>query len=837
MSSKGGEDMDAKMEKLDMLLNKTNVYTQFLSDKLTSSNVYRGQSSSSSSATSHAPLQEKKVSTRGRKAKSDKDSSSSEKTLGERVDDITTTQTSNEISQPGLVQGGQLRNYQLGGVNWMIGLWENGMNGILADEMGLGKTIQVIAFIAHLWEKGVQGPFLIVAPLSTLQNWVNEFHRWTPSVPVMMYHATKDERATLRNKLDKAQSKRRKLSAEVHAAAGSHPHPDHEGVLPVLITSYDIAINDRKYLQRYKWKYLVVDEAHRLKNFECKLICELRQLDTENRLLLTGTPLQNNLTELWSLLNFILPQIFDDLTSFQKWFDFTEVLEASTGPKDADKENVPLSNDSDLSNGHNNNSSTTITMITTAISSTPSTTPSSSRTNPVTPGRQQLISKLHSILRPFLLRRLKTDVELSLPKKKEIVLYCPMTPPQLAFYTAVKTKALQSKGVRLNNILMHLRKVCNHPFLFDPELTKSYLDPDAPVQDDDHPNPETETETEPNPVALRPKRIRKKVDYSEEYDEYEFDRMLDEAESEMATAGENISQVPSNTTEPKKKVAKTAYAIFVREQWNKIKKVMDSLGETSAAIARQWKALTDDERAVYSQRLQDEQQLVQNLTDSYYQQDPDVYMKSLLSSCGKLQLLDRILPVFKAGSHKVLIVSQTTPLLDLLEDECEWKSDQYGRMDGGVSQQVRQAEIDRFNKNPDVFIFLLSTRAGGVGINLASADTVIIYDSDWNPQSDLQAQDRAHRIGQTKPVVVYRLVTGGTVEERILQRAKGKLRLENLVIKKGNFKEINHNSNSKILSADDLSEILQLEQVCMGSKIGLKFIHVGESSKSCFTKY
>eukprot|EP00026_Physarum_polycephalum_P008980 Phypoly_transcript_09087.p1 GENE.Phypoly_transcript_09087~~Phypoly_transcript_09087.p1 ORF type:complete len:223 (+),score=41.14 Phypoly_transcript_09087:703-1371(+) len=153
-----------------------------------------------------------------------------------------------------------------------------------------------------------------------------------------------------------------------------------------------------------------------------------------------------------------------------------------------------------------------------------------------------------------------------------------------------------------------------------------------------------------------------------------------------------------------------------------------------------------------------------------------------------------------------------TRLLDLLEDYFELKSYQYCRIDGGVSQQVRQAEIDRFNKNPDVFIFLLSTRAGGVGINLASADTVIIYDSDWNPQSDLQAQDRAHRIGQTKPVVVYRLVTGGTVEERILQRAKGKLRLENLVIKKGNFKEINHNSNSKILSADDLSEILQLEQ-------------------------
>eukprot|EP01121_Diplochlamys_sp_Union-15-3_P012282 TRINITY_DN3655_c0_g2_i1.p1 TRINITY_DN3655_c0_g2~~TRINITY_DN3655_c0_g2_i1.p1 ORF type:complete len:283 (+),score=49.62 TRINITY_DN3655_c0_g2_i1:42-890(+) len=205
--------------------------------------------------------------------------------------------------QPSNCTGGKLRHYQLEGLNWLIQLFENGINGILADEMGLGKTIITLSFLAHLWSKGVLGPFLIVAPVSTLSNWKSELAKWCPEIPYLLYYGKKEERKEMREKLVASRKSNRSKG------------------LPVVITSYNIAINDRKSLQVFKWKYLVVDEAHRLKNFNCKLIKELRVLYTDNRLLLTGTPLQNNLSELWSLLNFILPDIFDSVENFQSWYN------------------------------------------------------------------------------------------------------------------------------------------------------------------------------------------------------------------------------------------------------------------------------------------------------------------------------------------------------------------------------------------------------------------------------------------------------------------------------------------------------------------------------------
>lgn len=262
--------------------------------------------------------------------------------------------------QPALVTGGVLRDYQLAGVEWLISLWENGLNGILADEMGLGKTLQTISFIAHLKSMKVAGPYLIVAPLSTLANWVNEFKRFTPTINVLLYHGTKEERQHM---INRKMSKKKETSFE----------------FPVIVTSYEIVMNDRKYLQRYNWKYIVVDEGHRIKNMNCRLIRELKSYASANRLLLTGTPLQNNLAELWSLLNFLLPDIFDDLDMFQSWqverkkglisilihffrFDFSDINNKSGQDRIIKEEE-----------------------------------------------EDKIVTSLHTILKPFLLRRLKTD--------------------------------------------------------------------------------------------------------------------------------------------------------------------------------------------------------------------------------------------------------------------------------------------------------------------------------------------------------------------------------------------------------------------------------------------
>lgn len=259
--------------------------------------------------------------------------------------------------------------------------------------MGLGKTIQTIAFLAHLYERGIKGPFLVVAPLSTLSNWMNEVKRFTPDLHCLMYHGTKEERSVLRSKYFK----------DIPTAN-----------MNIIVTSYELAMRDKKFLKRYEFKYLIVDEAHRLKNFNCRLVRELKQYKSDNRLLLTGTPLQNNLSmlvlllfgmwrfcfihrigiagELWSLLNFLIPELFDDLDSFQKWFDFSK-----KGQQHAHDDQVMQE-------------------------------------------REQLVQKLHNILRPFILRRLKADVELEIPSKQEYVVFTPMARLQKEFYDAVRDK-------------------------------------------------------------------------------------------------------------------------------------------------------------------------------------------------------------------------------------------------------------------------------------------------------------------------------------------------------------------------------------------------------------
>eukprot|EP00268_Persea_americana_P040690 TRINITY_DN4045_c0_g1_i1.p1 TRINITY_DN4045_c0_g1~~TRINITY_DN4045_c0_g1_i1.p1 ORF type:complete len:869 (-),score=186.34 TRINITY_DN4045_c0_g1_i1:396-3002(-) len=504
-----------------------------------------------------------------------------------------------------LMTGGTLKTYQIKGVKWMISLWQNGLNGILADQMGLGKTVQTIGFLAHLKGKGLDGPYLVIAPLSTLSNWVNEVKRFVPSMDVVIYHGEKKQRQEIRQKF-------------MPKTIGPN--------FPIVITSYNIAMSDSRALSHYHWKYVVVDEGHRLKNTHCKLLRELRRLPIENKLLLTGTPLQNNLAELWSLLNFILPDIFSSHEEFESWFDLSGKCSSESEKEEFEEKR-----------------------------------------------RSQVLSKLHLILRPFLLRRLKEDVEQMLPRKKEIILYANMTDHQKNIQEHLVNKTLEGylleksdnviprsgmKG-KLFNLMIQLRKNCNHP-----DLLESVFD--------------------------------------------------------------------GSCTYPP--------------------------------------------------------------------------IEQLVEQCGKFRLLDRLLGLLLARKHKVLIFSQWTKVLDIIDYYFSEKGLEVCRIDGSVSLDERKRQISEFNDlDSAVRIFLLSTRAGGLGINLTAADTCILYDSDWNPQMDLQAMDRCHRIGQSRPVHVYRLATSHSVEGRIIKKAFSKLKLEHLVIEKGEF----HQERAKPNTLEE-SELLAL---------------------------
>ncbi|ETS81070.1 ISWI chromatin-remodeling complex ATPase ISW2 [Pestalotiopsis fici W106-1] len=459
---------------------------------------------------------------------------------------------------------GTMRDYQVAGLNWMISLHENGISGILADEMGLGKTLQTISFLGYLRHiMDIKGPHLVAVPKSTLDNWKREFEKWTPEVNVLVLQGAKDERHALINE---------RLVDEK---------------FDVCITSYEMILREKSHLKKFAWEYIIIDEAHRIKNEESSLSQVIRMFNSRNRLLITGTPLQNNLHELWALLNFLLPDVFGDADAFDQWFS----------GQDQDQDTV--------------------------------------------------VQQLHRVLRPFLLRRVKADVEKSLLPKKEVNLYLGMSDMQVMWYKKILEKdidAVNGAGgkreskTRLLNIVMQLRKCCNHPYLFEG------AEPGPPYTTDEH----------------------------------------------------------------------------------------------------------------------------------------------LVFNSGKMAIMDKLLARLQKQGSRVLIFSQMSRLLDILEDYCVFREFKYCRIDGGTAHEDRIAAIDEYNKpGSEKFVFLLTTRAGGLGINLTSADIVILYDSDWNPQADLQAMDRAHRIGQTKQVVVYRFVTENAIEEKVLERAAQKLRLDQLVIQQG----------------------------------------------------
>ncbi|KAL8766188.1 MAG: hypothetical protein Q9209_006953 [Squamulea sp. 1 TL-2023] len=609
--------------------------------------------------------------------------------------------------QPKLISGGKMRDYQLEGLTWLACLYEVGLNGILADEMGLGKTVQLISFLAFLREHGTNGPFLILGPLSTVTNWVNEFQRWAPKIPVVMYHGNPQVRGQIRRQQLKGDSKGEKF--------------------PVVCTSYEICMKDKKYLANYHWKFIVVDEGHRLKNFNCKLVKELKQYPTESRMILTGTPLQNNLSELWSLLNFLLPEAFSDLEKFEEIFDFTAAQDEDSNENKATQRR-----------------------------------------------RQETINSLHTILKPFLLRRVKADVENHLPKKREYILYAPLTHLQKEIYRNIKDgnirAYLEEKAIeRISGVTLTPRSKGKRKATGSGRAT---------------PNKSTKSSRDSTPASsIRTSRTRAKRKTYAEISDADFFKQLDnESSSDASDAMQQSDSDPD----------------------------LRSADEDIKAARREV-----SRKALQNPIMQ--LRLACNSPHHFYypwqpDQDPDA---TLITQSGKMLMLDRLVPyLFKKG-HKVILFSQFSRQLDFLE---EWAMTLHGwnvcRIDGGVKAEDRTEQIEAFNKRKDFKLFLLSTRAGGLGINLTAADTVILYDSDWNPQQDLQAQDRAHRIGQTRPVIVYRLATKGTVEQTLLERADGKRKLEKVVIQKEKFRTFSNKVLDKYggkQGYDELQEILEGE--------------------------
>ncbi|XP_042242639.1 lymphocyte-specific helicase-like isoform X2 [Homarus americanus] len=573
--------------------------------------------------------------------------------------------------QPRLFENGVMRPYQLDGFSWLTVLFENGVNGILGDEMGLGKTIQTIALICHLVGEGVPGPFLVCGPLSTLTNWMAEFQRFAPKIPIVLYHGQDTVRT----------EKRRKLKV-LKTIEGTNI-----SVYPVVITSYEVAIRDTKFLNRYQWRYICVDEGHRLKNHKCRLAKSLNTYTSTNRLLLTGTPLQNNLAELWALLNFLMPEIFDSLDVFESWFDVTDMMEAGSDVRIIQQEK-----------------------------------------------EKQVISTLMKILSPFFLRRVKKDVDLDIPPKKELLVFTPMTPLQVELYEATLT----SNHALFNN----LKKPAPEPVEYN--------------------------------ERGRPKRKAKmNSDFSVLFQEY--DGVSENSIDVYISAVNKLHEKAAHEEVKKTSVVR----VKLQNKMMQCRKIVNHPYLINYPLNK----------------------------DGTYKVD-----NSLLKVCGKLQVLDQLLGELYKRKHRVLLFSQMTMMMDIIEDYLTLRPQyNYKRLDGTKKLEERQIDISEFNNTDSTdFIFLLSTRAGGLGINLASADTVIIYDSDWNPQSDLQAQDRCHRIGQTSPVLVLRLVTKSTIDEKIVERAATKRKLEKLIIQSGKFNAAKQSERKfeKVLDEEELIGLL-----------------------------
>ena len=939
IKKKQDEERESMLQKkrLEFIMRKSEIYTHFMAKKLGVADAAKAEQRG------EVEIDEKEAEKAVMDMIKNREKEKKQYTVHEKVDredetrlDTVDASMSTVFKQPGSFKG-SLKEYQIKGLRWLDSLYQQGINGILADEMGLGKTIQAISLLAHVSEnKNDWGPFCIVAPSTTLHNWKNEIERFCPHLRVMPYWGTFSERKALR-----------KFFNPKHLSMPYSP-------FHVVITSYQLIALDEKYFKRPKWHYMILDEAQAIKNFNSQRWGVLLSFEARNRLLLTGTPIQNSMAELWALLHFIMPDLFDSHDQFQEWF--SKDIEAH------------CQNEGELNKRH--------------------------------------LERLHKVLKPFMLRRVKKDVENELGPKKEYNEFCEMTYRQKILYKQLKNKvkgkniqkSLQSKNKleNLMNLVMQLRKVCNHPELLKPKETQSPLQLCSHLDYNRDSVPVTLTgintvtptiykeifASNSNPVVYNlPKSIydecfglwSKKCkigrnsswyDISNDtkqkfFNIYSSERVYNNTFGKSDNVTFNCTQMRSftknafsvhllfglsfsnieylahadsllkcicmlhflsknvetnkyhytNATEADRIVIPygsmlsqgtstnivnhtvsildtfTRYNVYdltpeLIQQRQKVTEV-DEDAQMQAPEDSETKIVTLTEKnnlevvrplvlpslliakreiTNFNKRLEFVQDMVvtwpvnlicdsssftnyytvlsnniyakqlatigKQIRPSHYTSpgkllqdkstllpgDPTIHVlngfemaeaggssefmhlgsngysqiqvpdfRRLINDCGKMGILDKLLKKLFVEKHRCLIFCQMTKMMDIIEEYLSWMQYSYFRMDGSTQINDRRDMVDEFQKNDNIFCFLLSTRAGGLGVTLTGADTVIFYDNDWNPTMDAQATDRAHRIGQTKEVSVYRLITRHTVEENIVKRAKQKENVQSTV--------------------------------------------------------
>lgn len=778
-----------------------------------------------------------------------------------------------QVSQPKMLTA-QLKEYQLKGLNWLVNLYEQGINGILADEMGLGKTVQSISVLGYLAEvHNIWGPFLVIAPASTLHNWQQEITRFVPDIKVLPYWGSAKDRKVLRKFWDR-----------------KHITYTKESEFHVLVTSYQLVVQDTQYFQKVKWQYMILDEAQAIKSSQSSRWKNLLAFSCRNRLLLTGTPIQNNMQELWALLHFIMPTLFDSHDEFSDWF--SKDIESHA------QSNTKLNEDQ--------------------------------------------LKRLHMILKPFMLRRVKKHVQKELGDKVEKDVFCDLTYRQRAYYANLRnriniTDLIEKAAVgddqdtaTLMNLVMQFRKVCNHPDLFERADTKSpfsmsrfaetasflregsnvdvgysvksVIDYDLPrmlcnsAGRIDMAGPNNDKAGFRNKYLSEifniwtPENIRRS---SKENSAFAFLRFADVSLGEASKISHtglgqraiDLKKVPNRLStlpvvyddEEEEKGYTPAHALFniverndrqaladitlegrmktlmnvsadawMREGFGQIEQcawpsasappVSISCSDQNSIVEREktlfnvpfrqamYGVSEKFEEAMLVKKVEPKDFPVMNLlpkplsSKSRYTNITVPSMRRFVTDSGKLAQLDRLLTELKNGGHRVLLYFQMTRMIDLMEEYLTYRNYKYCRLDGSTKLEDRRDTVHDFQTRPEIFVFLLSTRAGGLGINLTTADTVIFYDSDWNPTIDSQAMDRAHRLGQTKQVTVYRLITRNTIEERIRKRAMQKEEVQRVVISGGSGAGVDFNTRSKEnrtkdiamwLADDDEAELLE----------------------------
>jgi DNA helicase INO80 len=761
------------------------------------------------------------------------------------------------IPQPSMLNC-TLKEYQLKGLNWLVNLYEQGINGILADEMGLGKTVQSISVMAYLAERyNIWGPFLVIAPASTLHNWQQEISRFVPDLNVIPYWGTAKDRKILRKLWDR-----------------KHVTYTRDSPFHVVISSYQLVVQDAAYFQKMRWQYMILDEAQAIKSSGSSRWKSLLNFHSRNRLLLTGTPIQNNMQELWALLHFIMPSLFDSHDEFSEWF--SKDIESHA------QSNTKLNEDQ--------------------------------------------LRRLHMILKPFMLRRVKKHVQKELGDKIELDVYCELTYRQRAYYANLRNKIsimdLIEKAVgddqdsaTLMNLVMQFRKVCNHPDLFEradtwspfsfayfaetasflregnnvrvgystrnfieyslprlvgrnggrldiagPENSKAgfrghYLYNLMNVWDPDNMERSAReagafswlrfsdlSATEASKVAKsdlfqraldignKPKKVDQfNICYDDENDSWEpkhsmlniVDRKDRVPLTDITSEGYmrnllNVSQsafeeTGLNVIEPCAKPAASAPPIelYCASQAVIAEKQHDFFNQPMRNAL--YGVSDKTEHAMLESRTNSTALTARNKLPSptnermRYTHIEAPSMSRFVTDSGKLARLDALLKDLKANDHRVLLYFQMTRMIDLMEEYLTYRSYKFCRLDGSTKLEDRRDTVSDFQSDPSIFVFLLSTRAGGLGINLTAADTVIFYDSDWNPTIDSQAMDRAHRLGQTRQVTVYRLITRGTIEERIRKRALQKEEVQRVVISGGGGAGVDFNTRSRENRTKDMA--------------------------------